>query len=146
MKSAWTRDATLPGGDLPGRRPQRVARGAERPLSAVCRPTLLRALAQRHGTRALAVLGDAKTPADLGETSARSLTAREVDYLRRATNGRATADDVLWRRTKCGLPMTRRRARARGRVHGAAARRVLCMPAPLDDDAGRGCGAASAAC
>ena len=38
-------------------------------------------------------------------TSAPGLTAREVDYLVREEWAR-TADDVLWRRTKCGLPMT----------------------------------------
>ena len=104
MKPAWTQAAPLPGGDLPGR--DRNAWFAE-----LCRrypqlpAPLLRAIGTRHGTRAIAVLGDAKTPADLGRDFGAHLTAREVDYLA-AKEWARTADDVLWRRTKCGLPMT----------------------------------------
>ena len=68
-------------------------------------PSLLRALAHRHGTRAVDVLGDARTGADLGTDFGADLTAREVDYLVRE-EWALTAEDVLWRRTKCGLPMT----------------------------------------
>jgi len=104
MQPAWTRTAPLPGGDLPGR--DRSAWFAE-----LCRrfpklpAPLLRALANRHGTRALRVLGDARTMADLGRDFGAELTAREIDYLM-AEEWAVTADDVLWRRTKCGLPMT----------------------------------------
>ncbi|MBK9116025.1 MAG: glycerol-3-phosphate dehydrogenase [Betaproteobacteria bacterium] len=104
MKPAWTQAAPLPGGDLPGR--DRNAWFAE-----LCRrypqlpAPLLRAIGTRHGTRAIAVLGDAKTPADLGRDFGAHLTAREVDYLV-AEEWARTADDVLWRRTKCGLPMS----------------------------------------
>ena len=66
---------------------------------------VLHGLAYRHGTRALQVLGEARVPADLGRDFGAGLTAREVDYLVREEWAR-TADDVLWRRTKCGLPMT----------------------------------------
>jgi glycerol-3-phosphate dehydrogenase len=104
MKPAWTRNAPLPGGDLPGRDRQAW-------LAELCRRypqlpvPLLRALADRHGTRALRILGDAQTQADLGEDFGAQLTAREIDYLL-AEEWATTADDVLWRRTKCGLPMT----------------------------------------
>ena len=82
LKPAWTATATLPGGDLPGG--DRNAWFAE-----LCRrypqmpAPLLRALAERHGTRALRILGDAVVPADLGEDFGAELTAREIDYLRR---------------------------------------------------------------
>ncbi|MEO8754442.1 MAG: glycerol-3-phosphate dehydrogenase [Casimicrobiaceae bacterium] len=104
MKPAWTRTAALPGGDLPGR--DRNAWFAElcRRYPQIPAP-LLRALADRHGTRAVRILGDAKAPADLGEDFGAQLTAREIDYLL-AEEWATTADDVLWRRTKCGLPMT----------------------------------------
>ena len=85
---------------------------------------LLRGLARRHGTRALAVLGDAKTPADLGEDFGHGLTAAEIDYLVREEWARS-GDDVLWRRTKCGIGMTdaeRERVAAYVR-RGAAVRR-----------------------
>ncbi len=104
LKPAWTRDAPLPGGDLP--RGDRNAWFAElcRLYPALPAP-LLRALAQRHGTRALQILGDAQVPEDLGIDFGAQLTAREVDYLL-AEEWATSADDVLWRRTKCGLPMT----------------------------------------
>ena len=44
--------------------------------------------------------------ADLGENFGNDLTAAEVDYLMREEWAR-TAEDVLWRRTKCGLGMAR---------------------------------------
>ncbi|MCC7328345.1 MAG: glycerol-3-phosphate dehydrogenase [Burkholderiales bacterium] len=104
MKPAWTMHAALPGGDLPGG--DRNAWFAE-----LCRrypglpAPLLRALAQRHGTRALRVLGDARTVADLGQDFGAQLTAHEIDYLI-AEEWAVSAADVLWRRTKCGLPMS----------------------------------------
>ncbi len=123
MKPAWTRTAPLPGGDLPGR--DRNAWFAE-----LCRrypqlpAPLLRALADRHGTRALRVLGDARTVADLGRDFGAELTSREVDYLM-AEEWATTADDVLWRRTKCGLPMTRaQRAAVADYMAGAPMKRI----------------------
>ena len=104
MKPAWTHDSPLPGGDLPnGDRAAWLAE-LERGYRALPKH-LLRTLARRHGTRAMAVLGDARTVADLGEDFGAELTAREIDYLRRE-EWAFCADDVLWRRTKCGVPMT----------------------------------------
>jgi glycerol-3-phosphate dehydrogenase len=62
----------------------------------------LHGLARRHGTRAADVVGDARSPADLGRHFGAGLYAREIDWLRREEWAR-TADDVLWRRTKTGL-------------------------------------------
>jgi glycerol-3-phosphate dehydrogenase len=104
MKPAWTRNAPLPGGDLPGRDRKAWLTELRRRYPRLPEP-LLRALADRHGTRALRVLGDAQSPADLGYDFGAQLTAHEIDYLR-AEEWATTADDVLWRRTKCGLPMT----------------------------------------
>ena len=104
MKPTWTAAAPLPGGDLPGR--DRNAWFAELARLYPQLPApLLRAVGTRHGTRATAVLGYAKAPADLGRDFGAHLTQREVDYLL-AEEWARTADDVLWRRTKCGLPMT----------------------------------------
>jgi glycerol-3-phosphate dehydrogenase len=64
----------------------------------------LRSLAHRHGTRASAIVDDARTMADLGEDFGQGLTAAEIDYLVDEEWAR-TGDDVLWRRTKCGLGM-----------------------------------------
>jgi glycerol-3-phosphate dehydrogenase len=65
-------------------------------------PALVIALVKRHGTRTPAILGDAKVKADLGREFAENLTEREVAYLVREEWARS-ADDILWRRTKCGL-------------------------------------------
>ena len=104
MGPAWTHDAPLPGGDLPhGDRNAWLAELVRRyPALA---PSLLQALAHRHGTRAATVLGDARSAADLGENFGADLTEREIAYLR-DDEWACTAEDVLWRRTKCGLPMT----------------------------------------
>jgi len=104
MRHAWTHDAPLPGGDIPqGDRNAWLAELVRRyPALA---PSLLQALAHRHGTRVATVLGDARSAADLGENFGADLTAREIAYLR-DDEWACTAEDVLWRRTKCGLPMT----------------------------------------
>jgi glycerol-3-phosphate dehydrogenase len=104
MKPAWTKDAVLPGGDVPDGDMTEWVAGLERRYPAIP-VSLLRALAHRHGSRATTVLGDARTPADLGEDFGVELTAREIEYLR-AEEWAIGTDDVLWRRTKCGLSMS----------------------------------------
>jgi glycerol-3-phosphate dehydrogenase len=104
MKPGWTRTAPLPGGDLPGG--DRNAWFARMCHAYPALPAdLLRGLARRHGTRVLALLGARATMADLGQNFGGGLTAREIDFLM-DEEWASTADDVLWRRTKCGLPMT----------------------------------------
>ncbi len=102
--SDWTGTASLPGGDfgmteagakiaqLRARYPFLSVREAHR-------------LIRLYGTRAFAFLGDAASPADLGEDFGHGLTAAEVDYLV-ACEWARTADDILWRRTKLGLHFT----------------------------------------
>ena len=68
-------------------------------------PLLVARLARRHGTHATRVLGKAATEADLGENFGGGLYERELRYLFDNEWARE-ADDVLWRRTKCGLHMT----------------------------------------
>ena len=102
MKPAWTEGDTLPGGDLPQR--DRTAWIAELGQAlpglpaAADRATSGAATARSRPT----LLGDAKTMADLGRDFGGGLTEREVDYVVR-NEWATTADDVLWRRTKCGL-------------------------------------------
>jgi glycerol-3-phosphate dehydrogenase len=104
MKGEWTATAALPGGDLPNR--DRASWESElRQKYPKIDAAILHGIARRHGTRAATILGDAKTTADLGRDFGAGLTQREVDYLVRE-EWALTADDVLWRRTKCGLPMT----------------------------------------
>ena len=66
---------------------------------------LMRRLLRRHGTRARDIIGDAQDEAGLGERFGGGLYECELKYL--IANEWATdAEDVLWRRTKCGLHMT----------------------------------------
>ena len=55
-----------------------------------------------YGTRAVSVLGHAKSLADLGKTFGADLTEAEVRYLERS-EWASSAEDVLWRRSKLGL-------------------------------------------
>lgn len=104
MGPAWTSAAVLPGGDLP-------AGGLVAWCAELARrfpglpPEWLAAIAHRHGSRALQVLDGVATPADLGEAFGSGLTAAEIDYFVRHEWAR-TGDDVLWRRTKCGLDLS----------------------------------------
>ena len=104
MGAAWTAGAFLPGGDLgEGSLPGFVARlGRERPGFT---PAFLGRIARRYGSLADEVLGDARSVADLGEPLGGGLSAREVRYLVEREWARKP-EDVLWRRTKCGLHMT----------------------------------------
>jgi glycerol-3-phosphate dehydrogenase len=104
MKTPWTRNEPLPGGDMV----KSDLAAFDRDLCAryaSIDPRLLSALARRHGTRSSRVLGRATTIADLGRHFGDTLYAAEVDYLVEH-EWATTAEDVLWRRTKCGLHMT----------------------------------------
>jgi glycerol-3-phosphate dehydrogenase len=103
MRAAWTAGAPLPGGDLNGQDPEQFADGLAARYPALQRALLL-ALAKRHGSLVPQVLGDAATPTDLGRHFGHTLYAREVDYFLRHEWAH-TAEDVMWRRTKCGLHM-----------------------------------------
>ncbi len=101
LKPRWTAAAALPGGDFPwdgftALRDDLVRRHPFLPV-----PTATR-LTRAYGTRAMALLGDARSPADLGSVFGSDLTEREVDWLVH-TEWARTAEDVLWRRSKLGL-------------------------------------------
>lgn len=101
LTGSWTAKVPLPGGDLHGRtRQQYVAQlSAEHPAMP---QALLQALVSRHGSLAPKVLGQAQTPAELGAHFGHTLYAREVDYCMNHEWAR-NAEDILWRRSKCGL-------------------------------------------
>ena len=104
MKGDWTRSEPLPGGDMPrGGLPvfERDLAARYPKLPAPLRAALLR----RHGTLTPRILGGAKTTSDLGKHFGHTLYAAEVDYLV-AQEWACCADDVLWRRTKCGLHLS----------------------------------------
>jgi len=101
MQPSWTADTQLPGGTLAGNSLEQYIAWLTAERSHLP-PTLLRALALRHGDQAPMVIGEAQSPADLGEHFGHTLYAREVDHFMRHEWAR-NADDILWRRSKCGL-------------------------------------------
>lgn len=98
---AWTRDARLPGGDLPTLDPADLQTELAARHPALPAELLLR-WARAYGSEVWQLLDGVQTPADLGEAVAPGLFARELDYLVREEWAR-TADDILWRRSKLGL-------------------------------------------
>jgi len=101
VRPAWTARVSLPGGDianadvdsflakLQGRLPWLPAE-------------LARRYARAYGTRVERLLGSARSMEDLGEAFGGGLYEAEVDYLVR-NEWAATAEDILWRRSKLGL-------------------------------------------
>ncbi len=102
--AAWTAKAPLPGGDFGSASFADVA-AAYRARYPKLDAHWLERLLRRHGLCAAEILGDAREPVDLGEAFGGGLYERELIYLIRREWAREL-DDVLWRRTKCGLHMT----------------------------------------
>jgi glycerol-3-phosphate dehydrogenase len=100
LKPAWTDKATLPGSDFEGK-PRVVARDAFFSRHPEIPTPTLRAIFRRHGARADQVVGDGR----MGEDYGAGLTERELRYFVDQEWARS-AEDVLWRRTKCGLLMS----------------------------------------
>ncbi len=100
----WTASAALPGGDLPrGNLTEFIDEAARRwPFLG---PEHLRRLACAYGTRMERILKGARAAADLGEPLGADLTPAEVAYLR-DQEWAASAEDILWRRSKLGLRMS----------------------------------------
>ncbi len=102
MKEDWTRTEPLPGGNV------RHYNGFRDEMHAQYRPLgreLVEGIVRRHGNRATKVLGEAASLEALGRNFGAGLTEREIEYFI-AEEWAANAEDVLWRRTKCGLHMT----------------------------------------
>ncbi|MGZ5035244.1 MAG: glycerol-3-phosphate dehydrogenase [Usitatibacter sp.] len=102
LKGAWTATEELPGGDVGHFNAYRDAMHARYPGLG---RDLVEGVVRRHGSRAPRVLGDARYPEALGKAFGAGLTQREVEYLV-VEEWAETAEDILWRRTKCGLHMT----------------------------------------
>ncbi|MBX5313739.1 glycerol-3-phosphate dehydrogenase C-terminal domain-containing protein, partial [Rhizobium sp. NLR11b] len=70
-----------------------------------------RRLVRRYGTRAETLLGDARGIEDLGQLFGADLYEAEVKYLVEHEWARH-AEDVLWRRTKDGLRLSKEQAQS----------------------------------
>jgi glycerol-3-phosphate dehydrogenase len=102
--AAWTANAVLPGGDIPGGDIERFARDVVQRWPFLPSATSDR-LTRAYGTRIDRVLGSSRSMSDLGEHFGGGLTEAEVEYLR-THEWAQSADDVLWRRTKLGLHLS----------------------------------------
>ncbi len=100
----WTAATALPGGDLPGGDFSAFVRALEKKFPALS-TALLCDLARRHGTRCRSLLEGVRSPADLGQAFGGGLFEREVIHFA-DQEWAQSAEDILWRRTKCGLHMS----------------------------------------
>ncbi len=110
MASDWTATAPLPGGAFPpNERTHLIA--ALKEEFAFLDDRWAERLVTAYGTLARHVLGNARSPADLGRDFGATLHAREVAWLMNNEFAR-TAEDVLWRRSKLGLRLSAEQAQA----------------------------------
>ena len=104
MKGDWTRDATLPGGDIPGADFAGFQAEFSRRHPYLPAP-VAHHYARQYGTRAAELLDGATTLDDLGRHFGGRLYEREADFLMR-TEWARSAEDVLTRRTKHHLHLS----------------------------------------
>ncbi len=104
MKSPWTVQQPLPGGDIPNCDFERFLTELGNAYPQLP-PVVLRGVAQRHGSLAREVLQDVRNVSGLGENFGAGLFGREVDYFIEREWAQ-TAEDILWRRSKAGLRLS----------------------------------------
>ncbi len=103
--AGWTAKQPLPGGDFP-------AQAFEAEVASILdryrflAPATARRLARAYGTLVPQILGAAKSQADLGRSFGADLTEAELRYLVHQ-EWAMTAEDVVWRRTKLGLRLSK---------------------------------------
>ncbi len=102
---AWTAHAALPGGDFAHNEVDGMVLSVRTQWPFLSEPTARR-LVRAYGTRVNAILGAARAMSDLGQNFGADLTAAEVQYLI-AHEWARSANDILWRRTKLGLHMSK---------------------------------------
>ena len=103
-KPAWTKGASLPGGDFPAENFDMQVKALTNDYPFLTRAHLRR-LVRLYGTRARVILGEATRLEALGRHFGADLYEAEVTYLARM-EWAGSADDVLWRRTKRGLVLS----------------------------------------
>ncbi len=103
MSPCWTAKAPLPGGDFAWEGFEAEVETARERWRFLGEGEALRLVAA-YGSRLAAVLGSAKSRADLGPAFGPELTGAEVRYLM-AKEWARFPDDILWRRSKLGLTM-----------------------------------------
>jgi glycerol-3-phosphate dehydrogenase len=105
VRPDWTREAALPGGDFDVDGIERLIAGLRR-TAPFLSERHARRLVRAYGTRVHHILAAARSLDGLGANLGADLTAAEVRYLM-AYEFAQTPDDVLWRRSKLGLRVSR---------------------------------------
>ena len=114
----WTAEVPLPGGDFAYDGAATLVEQTQRQWPFLAKDYVERLVAA-YGTRVANVLQAATRPDDLGVRFGADLTATEVRYLM-TKEWAQTADDVLWRRSKLGLRVSRQERVALDRFMKAA--------------------------
>jgi glycerol-3-phosphate dehydrogenase len=103
MGKPWTASAKLPGGDFPFAEVEQRIADLQRRYSFMPQRNVKR-LFRAYGTEAEKIFDGARFAPDMGHSFG-PLTEREIEYLK-ANEWAASADDILWRRSKLGLHMS----------------------------------------
>jgi glycerol-3-phosphate dehydrogenase len=103
LAKSWTENGTLPGGEMDDF--DAFTKNLVRDHPGFSH-AFLTALARRHGTNVRKIIGRATSERGLGRHFGSTLYAAEVDWLIDEEWARC-AQDVLWRRTKCGLEVSK---------------------------------------
>ncbi len=110
MGEAWTRGAYFPGGDI-ALADFEAFFEAQKTLYPDIDIEQLYVMARRYGTRLSHVLSNALGSNGLGQNFGGGLSEADVYYLVE-NEWAVTPDDILWRRTKCGLHMNANQIKA----------------------------------
>jgi glycerol-3-phosphate dehydrogenase len=110
MRAPWTADVELPGSEFAKRA---TARHEVFERYRALPEAVVRGAFRRHGVEAPSVLGDGR----VGEHYGAGLTERELRYFLEHEWAQSV-DDVLWRRSKCGLHMNEAQRRRVAEVIG----------------------------
>lgn len=109
-KGTWTAGVALPGGDFP-------VNGVDQLIDSLrsrfpfLTPFWAKRLVRAYGTEAVSILGTAENESDLGQDFGATLTEAEIKWLMKHEYAR-TAEDVIWRRNKLGLRLTKEQTQA----------------------------------
>lgn len=118
LPPSWTADEPLPGGDFSWDTLDDQVDNARQRWTFLSERHAQRLIAS-YGTRIERILGAAKSMDDLGPRFGDDLTGVEVRYLMTEEFARF-ADDIVWRRSKLGLTMSRQDREALEKFMAAA--------------------------
>lgn len=109
MGRAWTAGEPLPGGDFPATGRDQLIQQLQSDYPFLDNKWARR-LVKSYGTLASQFLGQAQSAGDLGEQFGHNLTEVEVRWLM-DREWAQTAEDVVWRRSKLGLKISKQQYR-----------------------------------